>query len=340
MLFILCSITIHTVSYSQLISSITCSADSIEIGDSFEIYYRLTLPPEVKVSQLDFTPFYEMSSLAVQDTTLKPYYAEIEYKARFQDYENHRVPAHLFRISDSRTKKELRDTFHCIAWDIGVYAIPHPLVELDTSYLGQEIRNLEPPLLYIFPPRDVINQDTTTAILPIKDIILTKLTWKERLQKYWLLLVILALSALLFLLFRIKKRQETTVIVEVPKEPAHIIALRQLNQLQKEQGWKIGQDKEHQTKLTYIIRAYLEDRFGIQALEMTTDEITKQLRIEKLSISQENEVKQILQIADLVKFAKAKPGEDINERFIEKAKQFVQETKAVIVEPENNELNG
>jgi len=110
--------------------------------------------------------------------------------------------------------------------------------------------------------------------------------------------------------------------------PAHNIALTNLQDLKSKQLWQNGEVKEYQTQLTNIIRKYLENRFDINALEMTSDDIVYHLK-KKTTVSdnQQAKVKDILQIADLVKFAKANPPVNFNEQFWNDAEKFVQETK-------------
>ena len=114
--------------------------------------------------------------------------------------------------------------------------------------------------------------------------------------------------------------------------PAHIIALKKLSKLKAEKIWREGKVKEFQSQLTYILREYLENRYKIQALEQTTGEIVHSLQKIKLDNKDIDTIKNILQIADMVKFAKAKPEEDINERFLNETIDFVERTKAVTVQ--------
>ena len=98
--------------------------------------------------------------------------------------------------------------------------------------------------------------------------------------------------------------------------PAHLIALEKLNKLKKEEIWKQGKVKEFQSQLTFILREYLENRYNIRALEQTTGEILQSLYNIDMDNKDINIIKNILQIADMVKFAKAKPGEDIHKKFL------------------------
>ena len=144
------------------------------------------------------------------------------------------------------------------------------------------------------------------------------------------LIAILVLVALISAIFHfLNKRNQP----EAPPEPevwipAHQTALADLTALKGEQLWQNGEVKQYQTELTRIIRQYLENRFEINALEMTSDDIVYHLK-KKTSVSdvQQGKVKDILQIADLVKFAKANPPVNINEQFWGDAENFVQETK-------------
>jgi len=95
--------------------------------------------------------------------------------------------------------------------------------------------------------------------------------------------------------------------------------------------------KEYQTELTYTIREYLENRFGIQALESTTGEINKSLKEVDFDQKHTTNLNNILHIADMVKFAKAKPDETIHQDFMEKARSFVKDT-LFIPKEDNNEL--
>ncbi len=126
----------------------------------------------------------------------------------------------------------------------------------------------------------------------------------------------------------IKRRNK----VEVPPPPpvmipVHQIALQQLNKLKEKELWQKGEVKAYQSELTHIVREYLENRYQIQALESTTDEIVRELHRKEVSKSHQDQLSQMLQMADLVKFAKAKPSIDIHEQVWGAARQFIEDTK-------------
>lgn len=328
-LSIICVLFLCSVNGQRIISSISCSEDSIEIGEEFQLHYKLTLPQNFKFQFVDFSPLDKIESLVQQDTASKPYYAELELQALFSNYKDKRLPSNLFKSYEKGSVKIITDTINAVFWDIGIFEIPHPaLITSDSMALSNKM-NLQSPRIMVTPPAGVMNQDTTSAILPIKDIIITKRSLKE----YWpylVALLILLLTGIGFLkYFRKQSQQETEIVTVVaPPKPAHIIALNKIEKLKTEQLWKVGRVKEYQSQLTYILREYLENRYDIPALESTTGEIVSSTKKLGVKTEHQNDITEILQIADMVKFAKAKPEEDINEKFLDRTRQFVQETKA------------
>ena len=112
--------------------------------------------------------------------------------------------------------------------------------------------------------------------------------------------------------------------------PPHVVAIRALEALHHRKLWQHGNYKGYYSELTDILRTYLDGRYGIGAMEMTSDEIIEALR----SLSQEELPKKaamdlgaILRNGDLVKFAKFEPEAEQNENDYTKAYYFVEETK-------------
>lgn len=312
---------------AQIISSITSTRDSMELGEEFQIIYKLTLPQNVNLDYIDFSSYDKVESLIGQDTSLAPYYAEIELEALFANEKDKRVPGNLFKSSSQRAKKVISDTINAVFWDIGIFALPHPQLITKDSIAQGQIMELESPKVIVTPPLGIQNQDTTSAILPIKGIIKTERSWLE----YWPYLVGLLITALIaiglyFLKSRNKKETEVITVVE-PQKPAHVIALSKLDKLEQEKLWKTDQVKEYQSELTYTLREYLENRYNTSALEQTTDEILKETQNLGLGQSHQKDISEILRIADMVKFAKAKPEEDINAQFLTRTRDFVLDTK-------------
>ncbi len=170
---------------------------------------------------------------------------------------------------------------------------------------------------------------------PIKDPLKIPLTWKEVLL--WISGALLLLAAVGLLIWWIHHRRRRKETVQRPRitEPPHVYAMRELETLKEEQLWQQGKVKEYYTRLTDILRTYLEYRYHIKALEQTTPETLRAL--EESGFSNENLLgllSRILETADLVKFAKYVPEPDVNGQMWEEAVRFVRETRE-----ENQEEN-
>ena len=121
--------------------------------------------------------------------------------------------------------------------------------------------------------------------------------------------------------------------------PAHVRAISELDKLKAEKIWLQGREKEFYSKLTDILRTYIFEREGINAMEMTSGEILNEIRkITEVESVYEN-LKQILSTSDLVKFAKYKPYPDENDLSLVNAYFFVNQTREPdpVVKEEKNE---
>ena len=154
-------------------------------------------------------------------------------------------------------------------------------------------------------------------------------------------LIILALAAAAWFGWQYYKRHKTDAPVVVPKVkplPPHVVAMQALDQLAGKKLWQNGHNKQFHTELTDILRQYIEQRFNVPAMEKTSDEILDELyelaESQKASLAN---LKQILSIADLVKFAKYEPLADENQLSFMNSKMFVEQTKKVEIEATDSE---
>jgi hypothetical protein len=181
--------------------------------------------------------------------------------------------------------------------------------------------------------------DTVTQVIDIKPPLNTPINFAEA-WPYIAGLIILA--GFLLLIWILITRKKKTYLFSGPKiqEPAHVTALRNLDNLRSQKLWQNNKIKQYHVALTEIIRTYIEQRFEIQALEMTTDEIITSFKpIPYVDTESKDLLQKLFTLADLVKFAKAEPLPDENEISLLNAYQFVNNTKTtepVQIENENH----
>lgn len=213
--------------------------------------------------------------------------------------------------------------------------------------------------LYLLPPFKVIDQTDTiysnqvalkVSTIPVNidkpdefnDI---KDTWDPPfvLADYYLLIYGVLFACFLicligYILKRLRNRQSIIPFKkQEPKLPPFEMAMKKLDEIKQQKLWQQGRNKEYYTLLTDTLRKYMVNRFGINAMEMTSGEILELIRLESEANSSYNSLKQILELADFVKFAKLHPLPDENELSLMNAYLFVNQTKVVeVASPEES----
>ncbi|HRZ97365.1 MAG TPA: hypothetical protein P5084_07395 [Paludibacter sp.] len=179
----------------------------------------------------------------------------------------------------------------------------------------------------------------SNSIADIKQVFNTKFNWKEFIIKILIGLLILALCVLLFILISrlIRKKPVFESQNKTPELPPHVIAIAGLDKIKSEKLWQQNRTKEYHTELTDVLRVYIEKIYDIPCMEMTSEEILSHLnflRFEQKSAY--TSLKNILHLADLVKFAKWNALIDEHELSLNNAYLFVNQTKKE--EPETVEV--
>ena len=211
------------------------------------------------------------------------------------------------------------------------------------------VTSFKDSLIYIPPYPFILNGDTvwsnslslkvvqpfkvdtaSNTIADIKPVFEPKFDWWGLFQIILIVLLILAILVGGYILIR-KYWQKRPVFEKSEPEiilPAHVIALNQLDKIKNEKTWQQGRIKEFHTEVTDVLREYIERIFNIKSMEMTSEEILNHLIIIRSAKKSAFEgLKQILQIADLVKFAKWNATPDENEMSLMNAYLFVNQTK-------------
>lgn len=173
-------------------------------------------------------------------------------------------------------------------------------------------------------------------IADIKQVMTPPFYWWGLIRIILLVLLIIALLVTAYFLFRKYWQKRPMFEKSEPqiKLPAHVEALQKLEHIKAERLWQQGRIKEYHTELTDVMREYIERVFNIRSMEMTSEEILDEVKVLRQSKkSAFDSLKQILQIADLVKFAKWSATPEENETSLMNAYLFVNQTKVEEVQP-------
>ncbi len=166
-----------------------------------------------------------------------------------------------------------------------------------------------------------------------KDVQDNPFSWDEWAPVFWLSLLAAFLYGLCMLVYlRLKSNKPIQLKVRIIKKvPPHQKALKVIEGIKAgKSGWQTGDEvqdsKAYYTQLTDALRKYMEERFGFNAMEMTSAEIIERLKQES---DQEKiqELRMLFETADLVKFAKYTVGVNENDRNLVSAVNFINTTK-------------
>lgn len=147
--------------------------------------------------------------------------------------------------------------------------------------------------------------------------------------------IVLACIAVTVLFIYLRRRKQGLSILprrSKPQRPAHEIALEALDQLTASDLLTTGQVKEYFCVISDIVRQYIENRFSIYSLEMTTTQLLENMQAEQLDQTYIDMMRDFLPGCDLVKFAKYLPSTQEIEQITRMAYNFVHKTKLVIID--------
>ncbi len=217
-------------------------------------------------------------------------------------------------------------------FDSGMHVVPRFIFTvLPNSGTPQTLQTDSFPILV-----QPVAVDTTKPFKGIKDIVGVESSWKDYIGYIIGGILLAVLIAVIIVYLRKRKQPAPAPIPEGPKETPNEKAIRLLVELEQQKLWENNNPKEYHTQLVDILRLYMEERFGVNVMELTSDEILQKVALHKEMTSHRMLLTNIFYIADLAKFAKAQPTPQEHMAAMDYAKQFIMATKpVVVVEPQN-----
>ncbi len=268
------------------------SSTQLQIGDQFTLSVSISAPSGSEIGFIDFpAAFEENPSEIIQQKPLAIITEQPELLAM------------------QELTLQLFDTGYVFM----------PILSIPLRYPDGRLDTLRTESLLLTVVGIPVEEDN--ALMPIKPILKEPLYWTD----FWPLYVLLIGLPLVGLGIRAWRNGSRVKEAAVPASLApHLLALQQLAALEEEQLWQKGQLTSYYTKLSYILRTYLEARFDLPAMESTTRQITTILGAQKVvDGDQLQELAALLQLSDLVKFAKAEPDTTIHAKGLARVRQFV-----------------
>lgn len=171
--------------------------------------------------------------------------------------------------------------------------------------------------------------DTSKPFKPIADIRSASRPWQDWVWPLALSMLLLAVLGvgIGYAYKRYKAKQQAKLLIpKRPPLPPHEKALKALGNLADEALHEQGDEKLYYTKLTDILRVYLEEQFGMDCMEKTSSEIMQGVKAHKALANIRQSLRSVLEMADMVKFAKGKPLPEEHLANLEKAKEIIKES--------------
>lgn len=289
-----------------------------ELGLSFEFNERSHRFRPTDISSLSKTKLPDGSSEWVQTYTLEPWLSE-----------NYSIPPILFPIKEmgKDSDKPLGFLF-TEAIRIPVEKLPNekdqisgllPQADLSLASLRIKERRAED-----FTPAELKKQEDRIK----KENLLTQ----NRDFPWYIVWILLSIGLFYYLGNKFIKNKALQLFAK-HKEPAHIKALRALNDLVNKNLISKGMVKEFYYELSYILREYIEGRYGIIALHQSSEEFFENLlRSNPFGKQDEEKLQAFMEFSDNVKYSLFRPEDNVHSKSVEQVKTFIETTKLELKE--------
>lgn len=226
----------------------------------------------------------------------------------------------LYKQKNATPLMDLKAHLTIVSFDDGEYELPP--IYMQRMNPGGAIDTL------VFNPQKLEVRTMpvdTTSFVPhdIKAQIRYPLTFMEVAPYIAGALLLAGLIVLIvFLCRKYRKKKEEAA----RKEPAHIIALRELDKYRGSKLWAADKQKLFYSGVTDVLRTYISERYGIGAMEMTTAEIFEDMCRTDVPVELQAALKELFERADFVKFAKHVASDEENAQALPLAVRFVTTT--------------
>lgn len=207
------------------------------------------------------------------------------------------------------------------SFDDTLYYLPPMTVKID----GKPYKSKSLALKVLTFEVDTLHADQFFGPKDVQD---NPFQWSDWSLPFWLSVLMLILLAVTYYLYlRLRDNKPIISHIRIVKRLLpHQKAMKEIEQIKADKMVNSENSKEYYTKLTDTLRKYIEERYGFNAMEMTSSEI-----IERLTASQDqkslDELRQLFTTADLVKFAKYSTLINENDANLVNAIEFINQTK-------------
>ena len=293
--------------WSQSSASIKLENNTVLIGDQLKATLIVNYPKSSEINLPSFNLFWKGENIEILNTSDK------------------------IAEDGQEGQQIIKQNLSLVFWDTGTYVLPKLPLSINSSGMADSIFTEELIVKVNYP--DGLTGDSS-YMAPIKTILAeSKNIWDYILDYQYVILAILSivvLIALAYLILKYRKsvQQKKSILSPESKAKKALEELIHLDLISK------GKEALYHERISWIMREYLFDRFQLKTLESTTTEIQQILLSFDFDENLKRELVEVLETADLVKFAKASPlpaahqfALDLANRWIEHVLKRLEEEK-------------
>jgi len=242
-----------------------------------------------------------------------------------------------YHVADAEEKDDsiIEQVSYVIStFDTGRYEIPPLRIQYqkppDSTWQSLTTQKLEIYVASILPSEAGDIRDVKAPLEIPRD-------WRQIIFIAAIAVTVLAIAALIYVWWRRRQGKSLIPTRQEPPRPAHEVALEALEKLRASDLLQRGEFKLFYSELSDIIRRYIEGRYFVIALEMTTRQLLDNLRSADVDEEISELIRTLLEQCDLVKFAKYIPEAVESERVLQLGFEIVDKTKLVLLEAKAEE---
>lgn len=224
-------------------------------------------------------------------------------------------------VLDEGKRMEIIQRYTITAWDSSFYYLPPFEVKVD----GREYKSKSLAIKVYTVDVDTIHTDRFFPPYSIMDVPFAWIDWKWIVFGSFVVIFLLIICVVLY--YHVVIGKPIVRIIRRKKIlPPHKIAINEIERIKADRKWAEEDSKEYYTLLTDTLRTYIKDRYGFNAMEMTSTEIINRL-ISDNNEEALSELREIFTTADLVKFAKYNTLINENDANLVAALEYINQTK-------------
>ena len=224
-------------------------------------------------------------------------------------------------VLDEGKRMEIIQRYTITAWDSSLYYLPPFEVKVD----GKKYKSKSLAIKVYTIDVDTLHTDKFFPPYDIMDVPFSWSDWKWIVLDSFVVIFLLIICVVLY--YHVVIGKPIVRIIRRKKIlPPHKVAINEIERIKADRKWAEEDSKEYYTLLTDTLRTYIKDRYGFNAMEMTSTEIINRL-ISDNNEEALSELREIFTTADLVKFAKYNTLINEHDANLVAALEYINQTK-------------